>query len=198
MPETHIHDGEPVLPLKALENCFHRGMTVIKAAFNHSYFIHPDRVRQKTPMFPDKARQSRKHYPDANRGDCAIWKQKQKVKICDNMPAKDAWEKYTGQKFQKKSGYGVRHIWGEPWNPDAFTAGWNLCYMPFWAGMLTEDQHPYPELKDAIRQAAWDLYFRDNPVCDPPDFVTDPGINLDEKLNRQPLLLLLSKEAKQI
>ena len=24
----------------------------------------------------------------------------------------------------------VRHIWGEPWNPDASTAGWNLCYMP--------------------------------------------------------------------
>ena len=34
--------------------------------------------------------------------------------------------------------------------------------MPFWAGMLTEEQHPHPELERAIRQASWDLYFRDN------------------------------------
>ena len=59
---------------------------------------------------------------------------------------------------------------GHPWNPDAFTAGWNLCYMPFWAGMLTEDQHPLPELQLAIKQASWDLYFQDNQVCEPPDF----------------------------
>ena len=82
------------------------------------------------------------------------------------------------------------HIWGNTHNPYAFTAGWNFCYMPFWAGMLTEDQHPHPELQDAIKQASWDLYFRDRPVCQPPDFAEDPGMDLDELLNGQPLLIL--------
>ena len=62
--------------------------------------------------------------------------------------------------------------------------------MPFWAGMLTERQHPHPELERAIRQAAWEIYFRDDPVCAPPDFVTDPGIDLGAILRGQPVLIL--------
>ena len=63
--------------------------------------------------------------------------------------------------------------------------------MPFWAGMLTERQHPHPELELAVRQAAWDLHFRADPVCDPPEFVTDPDIDLDAMLDGQPILLLV-------
>ena len=59
--------------------------------------------------------------------------------------------------------------------------------MPFWAGMLTEEQHPKPELQQAILQASWDLYFRDDPVCEPPDFTRDPGIDLGSILGGQPL-----------
>ncbi len=62
--------------------------------------------------------------------------------------------------------------------------------MPFWAGMLTERQHPHRGLEMAVRQAAWDLYFRADPVCDPPAFVADPGVDLDAVLNGQPVLLL--------
>ncbi len=62
--------------------------------------------------------------------------------------------------------------------------------MPFWAGMLTEDQHPHPELQKAIRQASWELYFADNSVCQPPDFVENPGVDLDAMLGEQPLLIL--------
>ena len=65
--------------------------------------------------------------------------------------------------------------------------------MPFWAGMLTERQHPHPKLGRAVRQAAWDLYFRHDPVCAPPDFVTDPGIDLDAVLGGQPVLILRGK-----
>ena len=67
--------------------------------------------------------------------------------------------------------------------------------MPFWAGMLTERQHLHPELEPAIRQAAWDLYFRHTPVCAPPDFVTNPGIDLDDILRGQPILILVGKTA---
>ena len=114
----------------------------------------------------------------------------QDVKLDDNSAAQRAWAKYSRRPIARGSGYGVRHVWGHPWNPAAFTAGWNLCYMPFWAGMLTERQHPHPELELAVRQAAWDLYFRHDPVCAPPDFVTDPGIDLDAILCGQPLLIL--------
>lgn len=65
--------------------------------------------------------------------------------------------------------------------------------MPFWAGMLTEKQHPHPELKQAVQQASWDLFFRDNPVCTPPDFVDDPGMNLASVLGHQPLLILIGE-----
>ncbi len=67
--------------------------------------------------------------------------------------------------------------------------------MPFWAGMLTERQNPHPELEEAIRQAAWDLYFREDPVCAPPDFVVDPGIDLHRILGEQPLLILVGGKA---
>ena len=62
--------------------------------------------------------------------------------------------------------------------------------MPSWAGELTESQHPHPELQRAIRQASWDLYFRNDPVCDPPDFVADPGMDLAALLDGQPILLM--------
>lgn len=149
-------------------------------------------VSARTPYFPDRARISRKHYPGKGRGDKAVWEGRP-ITLGDNTYAQQAWRKYTGRGIYRGSGYGVRHIWGYPWDPDAFTAGWNLCYMPFWAGMLTENQHPYPELQRAIKQASWDLFFRDNPVCTPPSFITDPGMNLNSVLGDQPVLLLGSK-----
>ena len=67
--------------------------------------------------------------------------------------------------------------------------------MPFWAGMLTERQHPHPELERAVRQAAWDLYFRNDPVCVPPEFVANPGTDLDAILREQPLVILAGERA---
>ena len=195
LPNTRIHDGELVSPVESLERYFgNGGTTILRAAFEHSYFIHPDRVRQNTPLYPDRARLSREHYPGLDRGAHAMW-QGREVKLGDNAKAQQAWARYTGRKIERGSGYGVRHVWGHPWDPDAFTAGWNLCYMPFWAGMLTEPQHPHPELEMAVRQAAWSLYFGDYPVCDPPGFVTDPGIDLDALLDGQPILLLVGASA---
>ena len=161
----------------------------MRAAFEHSYFADPEMVRGNTPLYPDGARTSREHYPKLQKGAQASW-QGRTVKLGDNAKAQQAWSRYTGRPVQRGSGYGVRHVWGHPWNPDAFTAGWNLCYMPFWAGMLTEEQHPHRLLALAVRQAAWDLHFRDNPVCTPPEFVTDPGINLDAVLGETPVLIL--------
>ena len=149
-------------------------------------------MRDRTPYFPDRVRMSRKFYPGKGRGDQAT-RNSRTVFLGDNAYAQQAWQRYSGRSIYRGSGYSVRHIWGNPWNPDAFTAGWNLCYMPFWAGMLTEKQHPHPQLQQAVRQASWDLFLRDDPVCEPPDFVSDPGLELQSLLGDQPLLLLADK-----
>ena len=190
MAETRTYDGDLVSPADSLERFLRDGgTTLVQAAFEHSYFAHPERVRRNTPLYPDRARTSRVHYPKLPKGARTTWRGRT-VKLDGNAKAQQAWRRYSGRPIERGSGYGVRHVWGHPWDPDAFTAGWNLCYMPFWAGMLTEEQHPHAELARAVRQAAWDLYFRDDPVCAPPDFVTDPGIDLDAILRRQPVLIL--------
>ena len=62
--------------------------------------------------------------------------------------------------------------------------------MPYWAGMLTEEQHSHDELQQAIRQASRDLFFSGTPVCSPPDFVKDQGMDLNAVLEGRPLLVL--------
>lgn len=192
MLNLQLHHGELADPITAMENFFRTGgSSIVTAAFAHSYFVHPDVVRAKTPYFPERARYSREHYPGLGKGDKTIWRgDGREVWLDDNQYAQMAWQRYTERGLLRGSGYGVRHIWGNPWNPDYFTAGWNLCYMPFWAGMLTERQHPHPELERAIRQASWDLYFRNNAVCDLPNGVEDPGMDLSSLLGGQSILIL--------
>ena len=192
MVDWRVHRGNLVSPIRSLEYYFREGGTsIIRAAFAHSYFVHPDRVRERTPYYPDRARTSKTHYPGMKKKEPAIWSSGdgRQVILDDNQGAQRAWKEYTG-KIVRGSGYGVRHIWGEPWNPEAFTAGWNLCYMPFWAGMLTEEQHQHIDLTRAIQQAAWELYFAANPVCTPLDFVENPGLDIEEIMAGQPLLVL--------
>ncbi len=69
--------------------------------------------------------------------------------------------------------------------------------MPFWAGMLTESQHPYPVVQRAVRQASWDLFFDENPVCAPPAFVSDPGVDLADLLEGRPLLVLVPAASRR-
>ena len=186
--------GVLMKPVDALEGYLAAGgTTILRAAFEHSFFVDPARVRAKTPWFPDRARTSHEHYPGKTRGQRAVWPGDGRVvTLSDNTKAQQAWKRYTGR-LERGSGYSVRHIWGHPWDPDAFTAGWNLCYMPFWAADLTEEQLDYPLLQQVVRQAAWDLFFDNDPVCSPPGFVKDPGMDLDSLLGAQPLLILEPK-----
>ncbi len=199
-PNFRLHTDDFVPAIQSLEDYFREGgSTIVQAAFQHTYFVHPQAVLNRTPFFPERARYSRKHYLGTGKGQSTTWKagDGRETILDDNSRAQMAWEKYTGSRLARRSGYGVRHIWGNTHNPDAFTAGWNLCYMPFWAGMLTEDQHPLLELQTAIRQASWDLYFSVSPVCDVPDFVSDPGIDLAALLDRTPLMVL-SREYREV
>ena len=183
-------EDELPAPIETLERLLCDACTsIVEAAFAYSFFVHPDSVRERTPFYPDFARSSRKHYPGKKKGEHAQWRGGT-VKLDDNSRAHMAWGKYTGQRVVRRSGYGVRHIWGHPWDPNAFTAGWNLCYMPFWIGMLTEDQHPHRELQQAVKQASWELFFVGNPVCERPDFVRDQGFHLADVLRgRRPQVI---------
>lgn len=185
----HYRDSLPN-PIAVLEEILGRaGLSLVEATLRYSFFIDPEAVRARCPYFPDRARKSRQHYPSGDRGDRALWSGREVI-LGDNARAQMAWAKYTGRPIERGSGYGVRHIWGNPWDPDAFTAGWNLCYMPYWLGMLTEDQHPHPDVARVIQQVSFDLYFRERPVCTPPEYVCDPGMDLAALMDANPVRLL--------
>lgn len=190
MVKTKRFTGRLPEPIPVLERYFDEGgISLLRATFENSFFADPARVRSKTPYFPNHARMSRKHYAGGLRGGHAKWKGR-KVRLGDNSRAQLAWAKYAQRPIARGSGYGVRHIWGRPWDPEAFTAGWNLCYMPFWAGMLTEEQHPHQLIEQAVRQASWDLYFRSRPRAEVPSWVANPGLDLQKLLGPRPVLIL--------
>ena len=104
MAGIRIHDGEITPPVDALAHYFQSGdTTIVRAAFEHSYFAHPDKVRQKTPRYPDRARVSREHYPNRGRGDCATWG-KRDVKLDYNSTAQRAWAWYSERPIKRASG----------------------------------------------------------------------------------------------
>ena len=63
-----LHHGDLSHPVRVLEEYFRKGgVSILQAAFAHSYFIHPDQVRDNTPYFPERARFSRKTILGAER-----------------------------------------------------------------------------------------------------------------------------------
>jgi hypothetical protein len=186
---VHSYEGALPDPVQTLERYFAEGgISLLHAVFANTFFADPTVVRTRTPYFPGYARVSREHYGNLRRSETAVWAGVP-VRLADNSRAQVAWARYT-RPLSRGKGFGVRHIWGHPWDPAAYTAGWNLAYMPHWAGMLTEAQHPNAQIEAAVRQASWDLFFRQSPVCAPPPFVSDPGVDLEELLEGRPLLVL--------
>ena len=59
-PNFHI-PGEDLVPaIQSLEGYFRDGgASLVQAAFQHTYFVHPDAVLNQTPLFPERARLSR-------------------------------------------------------------------------------------------------------------------------------------------
>jgi hypothetical protein len=114
--------------VRTLERYFTEGgVSLVRAVFENTFFADPDVVRVNPTWFLDYARRSREHYPGLERGEPAVW-QGRAVRLSDNARAQMAWERYT-RPLLRGSGYSICHIWGHPWDPVAFTAGWNLAYM---------------------------------------------------------------------
>ena len=74
-PNFRIHYEDVVPAIQSLETYFRDGgASLVHAAFQHTYFVHPDAVLNQTPLFPERARRSREHYPEIDKGQNTTWK----------------------------------------------------------------------------------------------------------------------------
>jgi hypothetical protein len=167
----------------------------------HTYFLSPERIRQRyvktgtAAWFPTCVRSSREHHKGKQKKDQSTW-QGQTVTVCDNTKARGAFALFSGlvmagDKEGRIRGYHVAHIWERVYDPECFTAGWNLCLMPGFLKLFTEQQDRISLLHQIIQQAAFDLYFKDNTVGFPmPQFVTNPQMDLSARFPSVTLNLL--------
>jgi hypothetical protein len=136
---------------------------------SHTYFIDPQKIRTlikehgHAAVFPKCVRASREHHPGAARGHQSIWL-KQEVRVYDNSKARLAFARISklvlsGDRPNRVRGYHVAHVWGRVFDPQFFTAAWNLCLIPGFLKLSTEEQDSIPLLKCIIQQAAFDTYF---------------------------------------
>ena len=113
-PNFHIHSEDLVPAIQSLEDYFRDGgASLVQAAFQHTYFVHPEAVLIRTPLFPERARRSREHYPGIDKGQTTNWKagDRREIILDDNSRAQMAWETYTGSRLARRSGYGFRLLW---------------------------------------------------------------------------------------
>jgi hypothetical protein len=174
----------------------------------HTYFISPVRIREfylrtgSAARFPDYVRTSNEHHKRKQRGDESSWEfkgEKKTVRVHDNTKARVAFAWFSGlvmggDRPGRIRGYHVAHIWGHVYDPACFTAGWNLCLMPGFLKLFTEEQDRIELLHQVIQQRAFDLYFKDGAIGLPrPDFVTSPGLDLHARFSGIKTLLLGDK-----
>ncbi|MBC7926401.1 MAG: hypothetical protein H7039_12155 [Bryobacteraceae bacterium] len=163
---------------------------LLRAAISASFFLSPEKVKAEC-RYPNHARSSRALYPGKGFGE-TVEVDGVSLILDSNHKAQATWREASGF-FFRASGYGVRHIWGYASDAKAYTATWNLCYMPFWAGMMTEDQHPFELLAKVVRQVSFDLYFREGPITNlqRPAFIQDPGLKLSDALPADTVINLI-------
>ena len=167
----------------------------------HTYFLHPDRVRQRVQQtksaawFPDCVRMSNQHHKSKHKGDASHWDGRE-VRVWDNTKARVAFASFSGlvmagDKEGRIRGYHVAHVWERVYDPECFTAGWNLCLMPGFLKLFTEQQDRIELLHRVIQQAAFDLYFKAGAIGLPtPPFVTNQGLDLSAEFPETTLNLL--------
>jgi hypothetical protein len=167
----------------------------------HTHFLPPERIRQRyektgsAGWYPLCVRESEEHHKGKKKKAQSVWEGRN-VKVCNNTTARRAFAAFSrlvmaGDKEGRIRGYHVAHIWERVYDPECFTAGWNLCLMPGFLKLFTEQQDRIPLLHQVIQQAAFDLYFKDNALGFPtPTFVTDPGMDLSSRFPSVTLNLL--------
>jgi hypothetical protein len=144
---------------------------VTRAVLKTTHFVAPARIVAKPVVFPDCVHVSQAHHRDCRKGSRSRWQGSgienwRDVEVWDNTKARAAIQYYgrlalNGRSRRVEKGWEVAHIWGDKHDPEYFTAGWNMCLMPSFLRDLVEEQQGNLDLRDLLRQIAWDLYFAD-------------------------------------
>jgi len=148
-----------------------------------AFFLDPRAVARTPVMFPGFVRESKEHHSGKSKGDTSEWNGLP-VRVFDNTKARDAFARYSGRVLNGKGrtvslGFEVAHIWGRVYDPEYFTAGWNMCLLPSFLRPFVEEQAQEMVLADLLRQAAFDLYLRAGPARQPSTPVSPPSPTLD-------------------
>ena len=83
--------------------------------------------------------------------------------VCDNTKARLAFGRYCGLKMGGVNrnlaiGWNVAHIWGRVYDPNFFTAGWNICLLPDFLRNFVEGQSQNSILSLLLQVAGWKVY----------------------------------------
>ncbi|MBD64741.1 MAG: hypothetical protein CME62_06015 [Halobacteriovoraceae bacterium] len=154
---------------------------VILMMLNSTLFIHPEVVRETPVKFPNAVRESNEYHAGVKRRQKSIW-MGEEVSVHDNSKARLAFGQYANLVMKGKHrnvpiGLHVTHIWERVFDPEFFTAGWNICLMPDFLKIYTEKQSGTDYIARCLKQAGFDLYFKSGVVA-PNEYVVDPGIDL--------------------
>ena len=157
---------------------------VILMLLSSTLFIHPEVVKLNPVMFPDAVRESNEYHSGVKRSNPSTW-EGNKVNVYDNGKARTAFGQYTKLKMGGKDrnvpkGLHVAHIWERVFDPNFFTAGWNICLIPDFLKIYTEKQAGTEMIAKHLRQAGFDIYFK-NINIELPTGICDQGIDLFEK-----------------
>lgn len=155
----------------------------LKTVLDMSLFLAPDIVRKLPAQFPDCVRESREHHPGVHKGGLSTWRGKP-VHVWDNTKARNAFGKYIGKSMGGQNrgvaiGWEIAHVWGRVFDPEYFTAGWNMVLMPGFLRLMTEEQSQLKVFSDSLQFLAHRLYFSERSVFmpfDPPRRVDPNGL----------------------
>ena len=125
--------------------------SIVEAVAEHAIFLHPDTVRQTRgqalfPIIRDSHR----------RGDTLVLDNGREVMYDDNSSPKLAFT-WAAQRTKKAKDVQFNHLWSDPRDADAYTALWNLVVTPAFLAKTTDGRN-HPEVQDALRYRAFDLY----------------------------------------
>jgi hypothetical protein len=166
-------------------------------------FLDPDLIHKTAVWYPNCVRTSKKHHGNKRKGEISNWNNLP-VKVCDNSTGRRVFEQYTGFRLNSKSrnipsGINVAHIWGRVFDPDFFTAGWNLCLMPDFIRSFTEEQSGILEVQQILKQVSYDLYFRNGTLGQCPKGVNDQNLCLKTKFPQwKPRVAIGKKQIRYI
>ena len=126
--------------------------TVLHAVAAHTVFLHPDTVDQSkgSALF-------RLVRDPTRRGKFDTLPDGRSVMYDDNTGPTLAFlwaaQRAKGRDVQ------YNHVWGDPRNPDTYTALWNLCATPAFLAKTTDGSN-HPEVVRLLRYRAFDLFGR--------------------------------------